>query len=303
MPNLAPHPWRMFLPLAIVLFLAAIWSGYWFIASGIAQDRLAAAREKLTAEGLTLSCVKEAWGGYPFHFEFSCSSPVVSQAGQIQLRSANILLVALAYAPWQVAALVDGPTVLSGQGQKETKITHQRALAAVTFDKAWQPSLSAEIPAVSYGTLGKAGKLMLFTRPSATGGNDIAIETSGVTYTPADKPPISVDAGSLQGTLQTDNSFKIDRIEFQQGPLRYWGSGMLALDVQHRIAGQIDTETNDIQKLLDIAGPQLGLSDGKLANLRTVLGLLGNDAKIPIIARDGVLYLGPFQAAELKPLY
>jgi len=96
---------------------------------------------------------------------------------------------------------------------------------------------------------------------------------------------------------------KLDKFDLKQGELRYWGSGTLSLDEQHRITGQIDTETNDVQKLLSVAGPQLGLSESKLANLRTMLGLLGSDAKAPIIAKDGVLYLGPFQVAELKPVY
>lgn len=293
----------MFLPLGIVLLLAALWSGYWIFASGIAKDRLVAERAQLAKQGVTLACAQEGWGGYPFHFEFSCSSPVVSRTGGFELRSSNLLLVALAYAPWQVAALIDGPTVLSAPGVEQSTIKHERALAAVTFDKAWKPSLSAEIPAVSIGNLARIGKLMLFTRPAVSGGTDVAVEASDASYTPQGKPPLSVDGASLQGTLQEDQSFKLDKAELRQSGLRYWGSGTLALDPQHRLTGQVDTETNDIQKLLSIAGPQLGLSDGKLANLRTVLGLLGNGATVPIIAKDGSLYLGPFQVAQLKPLY
>lgn len=293
----------MFLPLAIVLFLAVLWTGYWFVASSIAKDRLAAERAKLAMEGITLACAQEGWGGYPFHFEFSCSSPAVTKMGGIEIRSANLLLVALAYAPWQVAALIDGPTILSAPGLQQTTITHERALAALTYGKAWKPSLSAEIPAIAYGNLAKAGKLMLFTRPAVSGDTEVAIEGSEISYTPQGKPPVSIDGGSLQGTILKDRGLKIEMADLRQGALRYWGSGTLTLDPQHRVAGQVNTETNDIQKLLSIAGPQLGLSDGKLANLRTVLSLLGNGAKAPIIAKDGLLYLGPFEVAELKPLY
>ena len=293
----------MFLPLAIVLLLAVLWSGYWFVASGIAKDRLAAERAKLAAQGLTLACTEEGWGGYPFHFEFSCSSPVVTAAGQAELRSQRLLLVALAYAPWQVAALIDGPTTVTAAGAMPTEITHQRALAAVTFDKAWQPWFSLEVPALSVGTLGTAEKLTIFTRPAAAGGTDVAVDATRVSYTPEGKPPVGIDSGSLRGTLQNGQSFKVDKVELTQGTLRYWGSGLLALDPQHRLSGQLDTETNDSKALLAIAGPQLGLPEGKLGNLRTVLGLLGNGAKVPIIARDGALFVGPFQVAELKPLY
>lgn len=303
MPNSTPSPLRMFLPLAIVVVLAVLWSGYWFVASGTARDRLAAERASLAAQGITLACTDEAWGGYPFHFEFSCRSPILTVAGRTELRSADLLLVALAYAPWQVAALIDGPTTVTGAGLMPTEVMHQRALAAVTFDKAWLPSFSLEVPALSVGKLGTAGKLLLFTRPAAAGGNDVALDLTAVTYTPDGKPPVGIDSTSLRATLQEDESFRIDKVELSQGALRYWGSGTLALDAQHRLSGQIDTETNDSQALLAIAGPQLGLSDGKLANLRTVLGLLGNGTKLPIIARDGALFVGPFQVTELKPLY
>lgn len=303
MPNSTPRPWRMFLPLAIVLLLAGLWSVYWFIASGIAEDRLASERQKLAAQGVTLACIEEKWGGYPFRFEFSCTSPGITYAGKVEARSAKLLMVALAYAPWQVAVLVDGPTNLSAPGLMPTEITHERALAAVTLDTSWQPSLSVEIPAVASGALGKAKKLMLFTRPAASGGIDLALEGSGISYLPEDKPPVMLDSARMRGTLTPDHVFRLDSFELSQGELRYWGSGSLALDADRRISGQIDTETNDLQALLAVAGPQLGISDGKLANLRTMLGLLGEGAKASIIAKDGALYVGPFQVSELRPLY
>lgn len=303
MPNAAARPWRMFLPLAIVLLLAMLWSAYWYVASGIARQRFGDQRAELAAQGLTLACTEESWGGYPFHFEFTCTSPVVTHAGTSAIRSGRLLMVALAYAPWQIAALVDGPSTISGPGLAPILVTHQRALGAVTFGKNGLPSFSAELPAAVVDDTGRADRLMLFTRPAAGGATEIAANGNGITYMPPGKPAIAVDAASLQGTLQADQTFRLVKFELTQGALRYWGSGTLALDPQHRISGQLDTETNDIKALLGEMGPLLGLSDGKLANLRTMLGLLGSGAKAPVIAKDGVLYLGPFQVTELKPLY
>lgn len=303
MPNANLRPWRMFIPLAIVLVLALFWTVYWFVASGIAQDRFSNERARLAKQGLTLSCEQEDWSGYPFHFEFACGSPVVRSSNGGELRSTRLLLVALAYAPWQVAALIDGPTTLSAQRLSSLEVKHQRALASVTFDKAWRPSLSAELPVVEIAGMAKAKSLMLFTRPGSSAGTDIALEAAGMGLTLPDRPPLNIERGSLQGTLDANNVLAVERFELTQGTLRFWGSGEVALDEQHRIAGQINTETNDAQALLATAGPQLGLSDSKLANLRTMLGLLGNEAKAPIIAKDGVLYLGPFQIGTLDALY
>jgi hypothetical protein len=34
-----------------------------------------------------------------------------------------------------------------------------------------------------------------------------------------------------------------------------------------------------------------------------MISLLGNEAKVPVIARDGTLYLGPFKVTDIQPLY
>ena len=57
----------------------------------------------------------------------------------------------------------------------------------------------------------------------------------------------------------------------------------------------------------------LGLSDcriaaltgpaSQVASLRKMLGLLGNESRADITARDGQLYVGPFKIADLIPLY
>lgn len=302
MPNAAPRPWRMFLPLGIVLVLALLWTIYWFVASGIAQQRFSEERARLARQGLTLGCTEETWGGYPFHFEFACRSPVLTQAGKARLSSAKLLLIALAYAPWQVAALLDGPTTLVVARTAPTKIDHERALAAVTAGTDGQFSLSAELPSVAVADLGRISKLMLHSRAAEGGGTELALTLTKLDLAPPGKPPLAIDDGSLRGMLRIDQAFQLDSFELRQGQLRYWGSGSVSLDDSRRVSGQIDTQTNDIKALLALVGPHLHLSDGQMANLRTMLVLLGNSAKAPIIARDGVLYLGPFKIADLPPL-
>jgi len=303
MPNSAPRPWRMFLPLGVVLLLALLWSGYWLMASANAKQRLAELRGELASEGLKLACTQEHWGGYPFHLEFTCTSPILNYGSESELRAANLLLVALAYAPWQIAALVDGPSTITAPGLLPTQIMHQRALGAVTIGRDGQPSISAELPAVSVDGFGRAEKVMLFTRPASDGATDVAVQAKSLVYTPVGQDPLAVDVARLQGTLESNETLTLQTFEINQDTLRYWGSGKLSLDQQGHISGQIDTETNDVKALLVRISPLLGLSEGQLANLRTVLSLIGNGAKVPIIAKDGKLYLGPFQIAELKQLY
>ena len=303
MPDAAPRPWRMFLPLAAVLLLALLWTLYWFFAVGVVKTRFAEERAQFAAQGLTLACAEESWGGFPFHFEFTCSSPAVSLKDRAEVRSSKLLLAALAYAPWQVVALLDGPSTVTAAGEAPVEITHQRAVAAVTLDRDSHPRMSAEIPAVSIPGIGTAAKLMLHSRPAAAGGTDVAASVTDGNYQPEGRPPLLIDQGDLLGSLQTGSALKVENVTLQTGNVRYWGSGTVALDAAHRISGRLDTETNDLDGLLKLLRPHLEMSDEQAMALRSVLGLLGNEAKAPLIAQDGALYLGPFKLADLKPLY
>ncbi len=303
MPNSAARSWRMFLPLAAVLLLALLWTVYWFIAAGIAKTRLAEERTKLAAQGVTLACATEDWGGYPFHFEFTCGSPALRLHGQAEIKSSELLLAALAYAPWQIVALLDGPSTFEASGVPSRTADHQRAIAALTFDRDWKLNVSADVPALAIQDLGTAARVMLHTRPSGAGGIDIAISAKDVLFQPPDGPPFSISEGELLGTLSSNSSLTVERLSLQQNEIRYWGTGTLELDAAHRPTGRLDTQTNDLNGLLSLLDPHLQLTDEQKAALRSMLGLLGSEAKAPLIARDGILYLGPFKLAELTPLY
>jgi hypothetical protein len=293
----------MFLPLAAILLLALLWTLYWFIAQGMVKTWYADERAHLAAQGLTLACAEEDWGGFPFHFEFTCNSPAVSLNDRAEVRSSKLLLAALAYAPWQVVALLDGPSSIIAAGEAPVDIAHQRAVAAVTFDSDSNPRMSAEIPALSIPGLGTAAKLMLHSRPATAGGTDVAVSVTDGNYQPEGKPPLPISRGDLLGSLEPASALKVENVTLQTGSVRYWGSGTVGLDAAHRISGRLETETNDLDGLLKLLGPHLQMSDQQAAGLRSMLGLLGNEAKAPLIAQNGALYLGPFKIADFPPLY
>lgn len=295
--------WHMLLPLAAVLLLALLWTVYWLVASGIAERRFAEERVRFATQGVTLACAREGWGGYPFHFEFTCSSPALEWQNRGRVESSGLLLTALAYAPWQIVALVDGPSSFAATGVPGGTAGHQRAIAALTYDHDWKLKISAEVPALSIPGLGGAGQLMLHTRPSVTGGTDIAVSARDVKLQRPGKPSLSIREGEFLGTLSSDRMLKVERFRLQQDAVDYSGSGSVSLDNSNRLSGKLDTQTNDLDGLLTILSPHLQLTEDKKSGLRAMLGLLGNEAKAPLIARDGILYLGPFKITELQPLY
>jgi hypothetical protein len=292
----------MLLPLAVILGLALLWTVYWFVAIRVVEQRFAAERARLASRGFTLDCTEESRGGFPFRFEFICTSPIVRAEAKAEVRSGRLHLVALAYAPWQIAALLDGPTTVSAAELPPAVATHQRALAAITFEGVGKAKFSAEVPALSLPGHGRVERLMAHGRPSEQG-LDIAISLTGIAWEPKGKPPLKVAQADLMGVLTADTTLKVERMELQEGNLRYWGSGTLSLDEERRLQGKLDTETNDLDGLLALLGPHLQLGDAEDGNLRTMLAILGGSAKLPIIAKDGVLYIGPFKVSDLAPLY
>jgi hypothetical protein len=293
----------MFLPLAAVLLLALIWTVYWFVTAGVVKNRFSEERTALAARGVSLTCAEEGWGGYPFHFEFTCSSPLLDLGSRADIKSSRLLLAALAYAPWQFVVLLDGPSTLASGDHPPMAVTHQRAIAALTFDRDWHLAVSAEIPKISAGGYFSAGQLMLHARPSATGGLDVAVSTSDATLFEESDQPLSIEEGELLAVLTSDRTLAIKNVSLRQAGVRYRGSGTVGLDSSNRLTGKLDTETNDLDGLLSILEPHLQVAPEQKSGLRTMLGLLGNGTRIPLTAKEGVLYLGPFKIAQLLPIY
>lgn len=295
----------MFLPAIVVVLLLVLWSIYWLVAIGIAKSETEQQRRRLAERGAQLACTKENWGGYPFRFEFNCSSPVITYRDKAEIRSGNLLAVALAYNPWQVVLLLDGPTTVSGKNLVPQKVIHQRAVASVTIEKMDRKRISIDAEAKMIDVPGRlsAGRVMINTRPGAGSGMDIAVLAEGLNYQMPDMPAFLLDRGDFLGTATPDAALAISRVEIQRGGIRYWGSGSFKLDDSRMIAGRLATETNDLTGLMSLMEPYLKLSEQQKATLNTVLGLLGNKAKADIVAQEGQLYVGPVKVANLHPLF
>lgn len=300
----APRPWRMLIPLFAVLALGLAWSGYWVIASSLAQKAVAERRAVLAERGQRLDCSEERWGGFPFRFEFTCADPLLTDAAAGTAQSARLRAVAMAYNPWHLLLLVDGPTRLSRIDRTALTLNHEGILASLRFrDQTTPPDVSVEIPKLHIVGWYTADDVLIHTRPEADGGMGLALSASKSNYQPEGRPPLTVAAGSLVGTLRPDGVLAVSNVELQEGPTVYKGQGEVRLDAAHRIAGQLATETNDFDGLMRILEPHLEMTPDQFAGLKTMMGLLGQNSKANLVAQDGALYIGPFKVADLLPLY
>jgi hypothetical protein len=303
MTTKSSRPWRMLAPLAIVLLLFGLWSGYWVYAQAAVKSYAATYRAKFTGRGVTLGCKTESWGGYPFRFEFTCSQPMLKLPGGRMATSASILILAQAYNPMQVIALVDGPSRVQTSPGKIIDLAHDRAVASIIFSGDEFPRLSADVSNLSAANLFSVKNVQLHTRPGQEKGNDIAIDIEATQLIDPGKPPIDIDRGQLLATLETPEKLDVQSVSLQRGTINLSGSGLLSLDSANRLSGQIAAQTNDLKGLMVLADPHIDLTDQEHSTLKTLVGLLNKEAKINLTAQNGELFLGPVKIGDLAPLY
>jgi hypothetical protein len=304
----------MFYPLAGMIFLSLVWCGYWFIAFSGAKELIQAKRLEFASQGMALACARESWGGFPFRFEFECevASLQLTHGDEThKIQSTKILAVAQAYNPLHVILLVDGPTSID-----RTTVIHDRALISVTvsLSQDWDASLDA--PNVNAQGLFTAAQLNLFARKIG-GRLDLAANTKELVVTQPDNPPITVSSAELVGQTSAallaqrrlaGQSLDISTLKISRGPVDFAATGTVSLDPQHRLAGKLSSQTNDIDGVMKFIEPILALDEQDSATIKNLVTLTGSDpatktTKADFVAKEGALYWGLIKLAVLTPLY
>src|SRR5258706_3098874 len=126
MPHSAPTPAvrrrLLFVPFAVVVVLAAAWTGFWFYAAARAEADLAAWRESAGQAGRAQDCASQSIGGYPFRIE------VRFGGGSLQLKGAPTLQLKLPFAEAAVQAY--DPKLVIGEVTPPLEISPPRGAPA-----------------------------------------------------------------------------------------------------------------------------------------------------------------------------
>lgn len=271
MASTAKRPWYMFYPLAGMLLLSIVWCGYWFVAFSGAKELIKTKRQEFASQGMELACAGESWGGFPFRFEFQCDVPSLQLTHgneTHQIQSTKVLAVAQAYNPLQVILLVDGPTSID-----RTSVIHDRALISV--------KINARL--------------------------DLAADAKELTVIRPDNPPITVSSAELVGQT-SGQTLEISWLKISKGPVDFAATGTVSLDSQHRLAGKLSSQTNDIDGVMKFIEPIFALNEKDRITITNLVTLTGRDpatktTKADFIAKDGALYWGLIKLADLTPLY
>jgi hypothetical protein len=112
--------WPVFVPFALVVALAAIWTSLWFYAASAAEQAMEGWRAREAKSGRIYECERRTFGGFPFRFEVNCSNPnaeLRAGGGELTLRGANIVVVAQVYRPTHLIAECKGPVTVAEKGR------------------------------------------------------------------------------------------------------------------------------------------------------------------------------------------
>lgn len=304
----------MFYPLTGMILLSLVWCGYWFIAFSGARELVQAKRLEFAGRGMELDCARESWGGFPFRFEFQCETATLQFTHGMEnynIQSTQILALAQAYNPLHVLLLVDGPTSIG-----RTTVIHERALISVKIGLAKDWDASLETASVNAHGLFTAAQLKLFAR-KINNRLDLAANAKELTVVRPENSPIIVSSAELVGQTSASlltqrrlarESFEISSLKISQGPVDFAATGNVFLDPQHRLAGQLSSQTNDIDGVMKFIAPIFALSEQDSTTIRNLVTLTGSDpatktTKADFVAREGALYWGLIKLTDLEPLY
>jgi hypothetical protein len=326
--------WRIALPLALVIVLAAGWSGVWFYAAGRAQDGLAAWRARQATAGRVVSCGQQDFSGFPFRFELRCAAPSVSlEKARLSFAAKDMLAAVQVYQPNLLIGEFGGPLTVTEDGSRGVAINWSLAQASMrglpptpervslVLDKPTVAQLDGSEP------IANAAHAELHARavprlPQDPPALDVAFNLAqallpGLARVP--NVPIDADvAGTLRGVsslspkpwreflrdLQAANgALEVTQARIRQGDILGVGRGTLRLTARGMIDGQLNLTVAGIEQLVTALGIDQKVGQAsqnaldRLApglNLNKLLGPRGGAA----IAAAGAAMLG--QPTELE---
>ena len=325
--------WRIFLPLAAVVLLAAAWAGFWFYAAARAQSELAALRAREAAAGREVSCASESVGGFPFRLELRCTDPALSlRRARASLQAKDMHAAVQVYQPTLMIAEFGGPLTIADE-TRGAKYALDWSLAQASVRGLPRPervSLVLDKPALTRlgaEQLGRADHAELHVRPAPRlpqdpPALDVSLDLSNALLAAVPRianAPIDADiAGTLRGVgdlspkpleqllreiAAANGRLDITKARVQQGDILATGSGTLRLTQRGTLDGELQLTVAGIEQLVAVLGidktvgqaSQRALS--RIApglNLDQLLGPRGGAA----LAAAGAAMLG--QPAELE---
>ena len=305
----------------IVVILAALYSGYWFLGASAARQGAETALAEAAARGVQVDHQGLDLKGFPSRFDMTMTEPRVS-AGDLRWQAPFAQVFALSYSPWKLIAALPNEQRLewAGQGMQIASTRMQASLflrpetalpldrfdaviegASLRGDAGWALGLaSANASLIAQ----EGGAQVAFRMLDIVPDQQITAVLNGALPATVQRFDLLADLGLTQPLgLRADRaevtSVTLREAHLDWGPLKATASGTVIADAAGLAEGEVQ---------LRVAGWQEGLAAVEAAGivppqfqvmLRSVLENLAAQSdeagvlKLPLVMAQGQMRLGP----------
>jgi hypothetical protein len=329
----------LWIPLLLLLVLAAGWTGAWFYAASLAEKKIEEWRAREAERGRVYACGAQSLSGYPFRLEVRCTEPKAELRTQnLALKAADMLAVVQVYQPTHGIGEFTGPlTVQEPSGSvlianwklaqasisglpsadrvsvvfdamNVDRTVSQLTTAAFKADHVeahgrLAPRLASDPPVVDV-----ALQLVAATAPNLhpittkpTNADITAVLRGVKDLSPKPWPALLRDWQAAGGNLE------ITKTRLQQEDMILVGDGTLSLNARGALDGQLRITVVGLEKLVAALGVSIsqdstvGRLSGALDRVAPGLGNIARERGGPNLLAVGAAMLGQKTELEGKP--
>lgn len=336
---LAPRrrPWRVAIPLILVLVLGVGWTGFWFFAASTAERLIEDWRARQAQAGRIVNCGQQTVGGFPFRIEVRCTDATIELRGSgppMALRLKELVALAQVYDPRLLIGELTGPLQIGAVGQPvELTATWRLAQSSVRGRPSFPERVSFAVDGLQVQRAGhtelavQAEHAEFHARlaPAVAGDEpafDIVLRTTGGTMPelgrlaarPTDTEITAVLYGlktlapkplatRLREWQAANGRIEIKSARVKQGDTVGHASGELKLTPQGNLDGELRLTAAGLEHLLPTIGVDR-MAGAALSFLGPRAEVEGRPAvTVPLRFQDGAVRLGPVPAGRVPPVF
>ena len=313
----------------LVLALAAIYSGYWFIGAAAVERTATAQIAQMRLDGWTLDYESLNTRGYPSRFDTTVTTfNVIPPSGDLAWQAPFVQVLSLSYKPNEVIlALADRqdltlggvPMTLTSDGLRASALVATNTDLDLTRFTAEVGPMRADSSAGTVFSLSnalvalRAAKDAPLLYAAFADINDLALPVSlRQILDPAGNFPAILSQMTIDASITTDrkldrnvisdlrrpqiDAFKLNGMTLAWGPLSLRGKGEVTIDRAGIPTGQFTLEAQNWREMVQMAVNagliEQGVSE-TLENMGTILAGGSNSLSLPVSFQNGLMLVGP----------